>query len=186
MARHRSGVTGSWDSLECRPFWDRIATLGKPGFSQSSHLSRALQAILSNSTSGRDGCAVTRTCSASLPTAFPGVCSSQRQVTLWKSLTSFFNHSGRQRTQHFSFLFRFHSATSGTTLQGSAVAVAAVVKEIGSHRLMWGTDMPNVERFCTYRQSLDLFRKHCQGVISNDDIDNITGRTATRVFALRV
>jgi len=26
---------------------------------------------------------------------------------------------------------------------------------------MWGSDMPNVERFCTYRQSLDYVRKYC-------------------------
>lgn len=32
---------------------------------------------------------------------------------------------------------------------------------LGADRLMWGSDMPNVERFCTYRQSLDYVRKYC-------------------------
>jgi predicted TIM-barrel fold metal-dependent hydrolase len=32
---------------------------------------------------------------------------------------------------------------------------------LGAARLMWGSDMPNVERFCTYRQSLDYLRKYC-------------------------
>ena len=33
--------------------------------------------------------------------------------------------------------------------------------QLGAARLMWGSDMPNVERFCTYRQSLDYLRKYC-------------------------
>ena len=32
---------------------------------------------------------------------------------------------------------------------------------LGAERLVWGSDMPNVERFCTYRQSLDYVRKYC-------------------------
>jgi hypothetical protein len=31
----------------------------------------------------------------------------------------------------------------------------------GASRLVWGSDMPNVERFCTYRQSLDYVRRYC-------------------------
>ena len=33
--------------------------------------------------------------------------------------------------------------------------------QLGAGRLVWGSDMPNVERFCTYRQSLDYVRKYC-------------------------
>ena len=33
--------------------------------------------------------------------------------------------------------------------------------QLGAERLMWGSDMPNVERFCTYRQSIDYVRKYC-------------------------
>ena len=47
---------------------------------------------------------------------------------------------------------------------------------------MWGTDMPNVERFCNYRQTLDTFRVHCRGLISDVDIDNIVGGTTARLF----
>jgi predicted TIM-barrel fold metal-dependent hydrolase len=32
----------------------------------------------------------------------------------------------------------------------------------GAHKLIWGSDMPNVERFCTYRQSLDYVLKYCE------------------------
>jgi predicted TIM-barrel fold metal-dependent hydrolase len=40
-----------------------------------------------------------------------------------------------------------------------------LIKELrdryGAHKLIWGSDMPNVERFCTYRQSLDYVRRYC-------------------------
>ena len=63
-------------------------------------------------------------------------------------------------------------------------AIERLVERLGSDRLMWGTDMPNVERFCNYRQTLDTFRVHCRGVISDTDIDNIVGLTAARTFGL--
>jgi hypothetical protein len=31
----------------------------------------------------------------------------------------------------------------------------------GAEKLVWGSDMPNVQRFCTYRQCLDYVRRHC-------------------------
>jgi len=33
--------------------------------------------------------------------------------------------------------------------------------QFGAAKLIWGSDMPNVERFCTYTQSLDYVRRHC-------------------------
>jgi L-alanine-DL-glutamate epimerase-like enolase superfamily enzyme len=35
---------------------------------------------------------------------------------------------------------------------------------------MWGTDMPNVERFCAWRQALETFTVHCRGLIAAVDI----------------
>jgi predicted TIM-barrel fold metal-dependent hydrolase len=32
----------------------------------------------------------------------------------------------------------------------------------GARKLVWGSDMPNVERFCTYRQCLDYVRRYCE------------------------
>ena len=31
----------------------------------------------------------------------------------------------------------------------------------GASKLIWGSDMPNVERFCTYTQCVDYVRRHC-------------------------
>ena len=33
--------------------------------------------------------------------------------------------------------------------------IADMRNQLGADRLIWGSDMPNVERFCTYKQSLD-------------------------------
>jgi predicted TIM-barrel fold metal-dependent hydrolase len=57
-----------------------------------------------------------------------------------------------------------------------------LVETLGSDRLIWGADMPNVERFCTYRQTLDAFRVHCQGVVADADIATIIGGTVARLF----
>ncbi len=38
----------------------------------------------------------------------------------------------------------------------------------GAHKLIWGSDMPNVERFCTYRQCLDYVLRYCNFLSSNE------------------
>jgi predicted TIM-barrel fold metal-dependent hydrolase len=32
----------------------------------------------------------------------------------------------------------------------------------GAQKLIWGSDMPNVERYCTYKQCLDHVRRYCE------------------------
>jgi predicted TIM-barrel fold metal-dependent hydrolase len=40
--------------------------------------------------------------------------------------------------------------------------------EFGAHKLVWGSDMPNVERFCTYRQSLEYVLRYCESLSSRE------------------
>ena len=44
----------------------------------------------------------------------------------------------------------------------------------GAGKLVWGSDMPNVERFCTYKQCLDYVRRHCD-FLSGDEMKRILG-----------
>ncbi len=48
----------------------------------------------------------------------------------------------------------------------------ALIKDLrdryGAHKLIWGSDMPNVERFCTYRQCLDYVLRYCEFFTSED------------------
>ena len=50
-------------------------------------------------------------------------------------------------------------------------------------RLVWGSDMPNVERFCTYRQSLDYVRRHC-AFLSATEKDAVLGGNIAELFGL--
>jgi predicted TIM-barrel fold metal-dependent hydrolase len=53
----------------------------------------------------------------------------------------------------------------------------------GASRLVWGSDMPNVERFCTYRQCVDYVRKHC-GFLSAKEKDAVLGGNAAELLGL--
>ena len=55
-------------------------------------------------------------------------------------------------------------------------------ERLGPDRLVWGSDMPNVERNCTYRQSLDYLRVHCD-FIPPADMARICGTNVAGLFA---
>mgnify|MGYP001289556532 FL=1 len=46
--------------------------------------------------------------------------------------------------------------------------------KFGVYKLIWGSDMPNLERFCTYKQGLDYILKHSKELNSNEK-DQILG-----------
>lgn len=58
----------------------------------------------------------------------------------------------------------------------------AVYDVVGPNRLVWGSDMPNVLRFCTYRQSYG-YLGHIP-FLSDADRDAILGGNLARVFGL--
>jgi predicted TIM-barrel fold metal-dependent hydrolase len=51
----------------------------------------------------------------------------------------------------------------------------------GAEKLMWGSDMPNVERFCTYEQSLSYLTRYCSSLIGSD-IEKILGENAAGLY----
>jgi predicted TIM-barrel fold metal-dependent hydrolase len=53
----------------------------------------------------------------------------------------------------------------------------------GAGKLVWGSDMPNLERFCTYRQCVDYVRKHC-AFLSAAEKDAILGGNAAQLLGL--
>ena len=56
-------------------------------------------------------------------------------------------------------------------------------EKLGAEKMMWGSDMPNVERFCTYRQSLDYVRRYCD-FLTAGEMDLILGGNAARLYGL--
>ena len=53
----------------------------------------------------------------------------------------------------------------------------------GAEKLLWGSDMPNAERFCTYRQSLDYVRRHCE-FLSGSEKGRILGLNAAELMGI--
>lgn len=62
-------------------------------------------------------------------------------------------------------------------------AFSEMVDRIGPDRLLWGTDMPFQNRFCTYRQSRDWIEKYDHG-LNAEELSLIMGGTAARVMAI--
>ena len=60
----------------------------------------------------------------------------------------------------------------------------AMVREIGADRLVWGTDMPFQNRFCTYRQSREYIEKYAPAFLDASQIAAIMGGTAARLLDL--
>ena len=62
----------------------------------------------------------------------------------------------------------------------------AMVERIGPCQLMYGTDMPFQNRFCTYRQSRDWLERHFapSAGLSGDNLALIMGGTAARVLGV--
>jgi predicted TIM-barrel fold metal-dependent hydrolase len=48
-------------------------------------------------------------------------------------------------------------------------------QRVGYQRLIWGSDMPNVERNCTYRQSLHYVRLLAEGWLPSAELDHLLG-----------
>lgn len=61
--------------------------------------------------------------------------------------------------------------------------VRECVDRVGADRLMYGTDMPMVARFCTYRQTIDQFRVHCD-FLTEGERQDILGGTVARVMGI--
>ncbi|MBM3934210.1 MAG: amidohydrolase [SAR202 cluster bacterium] len=58
----------------------------------------------------------------------------------------------------------------------------AMLKNIGADHLLWGTDMPFQNRFCTYRQSRQYIEKYCTNFIGKSEMAMIMGGTAKRIL----
>ena len=61
--------------------------------------------------------------------------------------------------------------------------IKRIYEEIGAERLLWGSDMPNIYRTCTYLQCLDLVRLHFD-FLAPGEKDLILGKNAARVFGI--
>jgi predicted TIM-barrel fold metal-dependent hydrolase len=61
--------------------------------------------------------------------------------------------------------------------------LAKMAEEIGCDRLLWGTDMPFQNRFCTYRQSRDWIERHA-GFLDVAQLAALMGGTTARLLRI--
>ena len=66
---------------------------------------------------------------------------------------------------------------------GALDLVHQLYDTFGPRKLVWGSDIPNVERYCSYKQSLEYLRKHAD-FLSPPDRDLILGGNAARIHQL--
>jgi len=55
-------------------------------------------------------------------------------------------------------------------------------REFGAEKLVWGSDVPNVERYCTYRQSHEYLQSY--EFITPGDLELILGGNMRRIFGI--
>lgn len=60
-------------------------------------------------------------------------------------------------------------------------SVRRLYRRLGGRHLVWGSDLPNVERHCTYRQSRTYIERHC-AFVEAADMPLILGDNLARLF----
>lgn len=65
----------------------------------------------------------------------------------------------------------------------SRKAVEKLYDVFGPAKLVWGSDIPMVERYCTYTQSLKYFTNYCK-FIPQKDMELIVGKNLAKIFGL--
>ena len=63
--------------------------------------------------------------------------------------------------------------------------ILALYEKLGASKLLWGSDMTNVERSCTYCQSLTYLTRACD-FIPAGDLDRIVGTNANELYFSQV
>jgi predicted TIM-barrel fold metal-dependent hydrolase len=62
--------------------------------------------------------------------------------------------------------------------------IKEIYHEIGAQRLIWGSDMPNIYRTCTYQQCVDLVKIHFD-FMSEEEKQLILGGTAATLYGMQ-
>ncbi|MCH7970955.1 MAG: amidohydrolase, partial [Chloroflexi bacterium] len=174
------GCRDAWDAPGFHPFWDSVAELKVPVFfSLKEREDPALESYL-----------------AELKTLqrwmerYPDVPVVMTHGLQWRT---FMDESGvnlpdavfepfENPNLHLQFLFPIAlGAVWDYPMPQVKPTIERCVERIGADRIMWGTDMPIVTRFWTYRQNLDFIRLYCD-FLSEAETDAILGGTTARLL----
>ena len=183
--------SGSWDDGPYRPFWEAATALGVPVFftlGTGSSKTRLLTSVEEQRHGYLEELAtVTRWMErypdaiCSLTHGFPWrVFLEGDRIVLPDAIWAPFDNPNLSLEVCFPVrlgdLFDYPYREVWPTLQ-------AMAERIGADQLLWGTDMPFQNRFCTYRQSRHWIEKYCS-FLSESELDAIMGGTAARILGL--
>ena len=183
--------SGSWDDGPYRPFWEAATALGVPVFftlGTGSSKTRLVTSVEEQRHGYLEEFAtVTRWMErypdaiCSLTHGFPWrVFLEGDRIVLPDAIWAPFDNPNLSLEVCFPVrlgdLFDYPYREVWPTLQ-------AMAERIGADQLLWGTDMPFQNRFCTYRQSRHWIEKYCS-FLSESELDAIMGGTAARILGL--
>ena len=64
--------------------------------------------------------------------------------------------------------------------------VAQMAERLGTERMLWGTDVPILMRYTTYRQSLDQIRLYCEDELGSVGMEQVLGGNMARIMGVEV
>jgi len=180
MSRH--GFPWALDAPEMAPFWDRLARRGivlclelssGPGYDKAGYMAHvaALQRILARHRDLRLHLAM------SPPVGF---FASNGRYDFPDELRALYRHEAL--VLEVTYPITYGGVWDYPYPEAQAL-IASLHDQLGAERLVWGSDMPNVERFCTYRQSLDYIRKYCPFLTAREK-DLILGDNCARFYGI--
>ena len=60
-----------------------------------------------------------------------------------------------------------------------------MIRRLGVERLLWGTDVPILMRYATYRQSIDQIRLYCEDLLGEEGVRAVLGGNMARIMDSR-
>jgi predicted TIM-barrel fold metal-dependent hydrolase len=181
MARH--GFPWPLDASEMAPFWDRLARLGivlclelssAPTYDVAGYMGHivALRRILERQRELKVHLAM------SPPVAF---FAKDGRYEFPEDLAAVYRHERLMLEVMFPITY---GGVWDYPYPEAQALIESLREQLGAAKLMWGSDMPNVERFCTYRQSLDYVRKYCPFLTAREK-DLVLGDNCVAFYDLR-
>jgi predicted TIM-barrel fold metal-dependent hydrolase len=176
------GQRGAWDGDGFRPFWDRISELEIPVFfSLKGRIDPKVEnyieelKTLQRWVNRYPDVTVVLTHGLEWPHFIK-----QDKIMLPEEVWAPFENPNL----HLQMLFPI---SLGTVWDYPMIQIQPTIMEcverLGADRLMWGTDMPMVMRYWSYRQNIDFIRRYCS-FLDTEQTDAILGNTSARLMGV--
>ncbi|HAL49751.1 MAG: amidohydrolase [SAR202 cluster bacterium] len=176
------GFDGPWDAPGFQPFWDGVAALDTPIFFSlkeraTPHRDSFLNEIktLTRWMARYPNTTVVMTHGIGWRN-FMGDDAIHLPDAVWEPFDN--------PNLHLQFLFPIAlGAVWDYPMPQVRPVIEECVQRIGADRIMWGTDMPIVSRFWTYRQNIDFITRYCD-FLGTDELDAILGGAVAKLLGV--